>query len=87
MDLKSAAGMILSESASHPELLRASRHAYDEFEAGRPVDHSVLSRMLREAARKGVYGALKERYGDHAFEDMVLTLGREIDRQAPVVRR
>ncbi len=86
MDLKNAAGMILSESAPHPELLRTSRNTYEELAAGREVDHSTLSWMLRESSRKGVFGPLKERYGDQAFEDMVVVLCREIDRQAPVVR-
>ncbi|WP_255280306.1 hypothetical protein [Actinomadura madurae] len=40
--------------------------------------------MLREAARKNVYPALHARYGAAAFDRMVVTLGREIDRQAPV---
>jgi hypothetical protein len=84
MDLKSATSMILSESAPHPELLRTSRNTYDELSAGREVDHSTLSWLLREAARKDVYRPVKERYGDGAFEAMVVTLAREIDRQAPV---
>lgn len=40
--------------------------------------------MLREAARKNVYPALHARYGAAAFDRMVVTLGREIDRQVPV---
>ncbi|GAA2425691.1 hypothetical protein GCM10010191_42530 [Actinomadura vinacea] len=86
MELRDAAGMILAESAPHPELLRASRHAYDEFAAGREVAHPVLTEMLREAARKNLFGVLKSKHGDRAFDDMVVTLGRYIDRQAPVVR-
>jgi hypothetical protein len=86
MDLKSATGMILSESASHPELLRVSRHVYDELAAGRVVGHRMLSGMLREAARKNLYPALMAKHGDRAFEDMVMALAREIDRQAPIVR-
>ncbi|XVQ11817.1 hypothetical protein ACQP1W_04295 [Spirillospora sp. CA-255316] len=85
MDLRDAAGMFLAESAPHPELLRLSRHAYDEFAAGRAVDHTVLSEILREGARKDLYGVLKHKYGEQAFEDMIMTLGREIDRLAPVV--
>jgi len=79
--------MFLSEAAAHPDLLRLSRHAYDEYACGRTVDHTVLSEILREGARKDVYGTLKRKYGERAFEDMVMTLGREIDRLAPVVRR
>lgn len=79
--------MILSESADHPELMRLSRHAHDELSVGRPVPHTALSEMLRMAARKNLFPALKGKHGTAAFEDMVMTLGREIDRQAPVVRR
>lgn len=43
--------------------------------------------MLREAARKGVFPALKGKHGDRAFDELVTVLCREIDRQAPVVRR
>ncbi|MFC5752291.1 hypothetical protein [Actinomadura rugatobispora] len=87
MELRDAAGMLLAESAAHPELLRLSRHAYDELAAGRAVDHTVLSEMLREGARKDVYGVLKRKYGEQAFENMVMVLAREVDRQAPVVVR
>lgn len=79
--------MILSESADHPELMRLSRRAHDDLATGRPVPHTALSEMLRMAARKNLFPALKGRHGAVAFEDMVMTLGREIDRQAPVVRR
>lgn len=78
--------MILSESAGHPELLRTTRQVHDELARGRRVPHTDLSRMLREAARKDVYPALHARYGSGAFEEMVLVLGREIDRQAPLPR-
>ncbi|WP_279433610.1 hypothetical protein [Actinomadura sp. KC345] len=43
--------------------------------------------MLREAARKNVYPALHARYGAAAFEEMVTSMAREIDRQAPVLVR
>ncbi|HEU5029393.1 MAG TPA: hypothetical protein VFV01_31095 [Spirillospora sp.] len=86
MDLRDATRMILSESAAHPELLRVSRQAHDELAAGRPVPYAELSWMLREAARKNVYPAVHARYGADAFDAMVLVIGREIDRQAPVVR-
>ncbi|MBO2461238.1 hypothetical protein [Actinomadura violacea] len=87
MELSDAARMILTESAPHPELLRVTRQAHDELAAGRPVRHAELSWMLREAARKNVYPAVRARYGAGAFDEMVLALGREIDRQAPVARR
>jgi hypothetical protein len=64
-----------------------TRQAHDELAAGRRVEHTELSWMLREAARKNVYPALRSRYGVAAFDEMVLVMGREIDRRAPVVRR
>ncbi|MFV2178039.1 hypothetical protein ACFHW2_31115 [Actinomadura sp. LOL_016] len=84
MELVDAARMILSESAPHPELLRLARHSHEELAHGRTVPHAMLSEMLREAARKDVYPALRTRYGVPAFEAMVMALGREIDRAAPV---
>ncbi|GAA4152941.1 hypothetical protein [Actinomadura keratinilytica] len=87
MELTDAVRMIMSESARHPELLRVARTSYDDLSSGRPVHHTALSGMLRQAARKNVYPALRARYGVEAINDMVLALGREIDRQAPAVRR
>ncbi|MFC4054798.1 hypothetical protein ACFOY4_34360 [Actinomadura syzygii] len=84
MDLRDATRMILSESAPHPELLRVSRRTHDELARGGEARHTDLSWMLSEAARKNVYPALHARYGSAAFEEMVLVLGREIDRQAPI---
>ncbi|MBE1532409.1 hypothetical protein [Actinomadura algeriensis] len=84
MELADATRMILSESAAHPELLRLARHSHEELSHRRPVPHETLSAMLREAARKNVYPALCARYGRPAFDDMVMSLGREIDRLAPV---
>jgi hypothetical protein len=79
--------MILAVSAPFPELLRVAREAHDELAAGRPVHHSALEWMLREAARKDLYGTLVQKHGRDAFDDMVTVLGREIDRQAPVPTR
>lgn len=87
MEPTEAVRMILSEAAPYPELLRTARTSHDDLSAGRTVHYTVLSGMLREAARKNLFPSLRARYGAEAFEDMVLTLGREIDRQAPVVRR
>lgn len=75
--------MIFSESAAHPELLRVAREAHDRLVLGERVAHTDLSWMLRESARKNVYAGLRSRYGAAAFEEMVIVLGREIDRQAP----
>jgi hypothetical protein len=87
MDLMQATRMILTESAPHPDLLRMARSAYDELAAGREVHHTVLSALLWEASGKAVFRLIRRKYGESAFNDMVVVLGREIDRQAPVVRR
>jgi hypothetical protein len=87
MELRDAARMILSESAGHPELLRVTREAHDRLSRGERVAHTDLHWVLKEAARKNVYPALRARYGVPAFDEMVLVLGREIDRQAPVPSR
>ncbi|MFD0899487.1 hypothetical protein [Actinomadura sediminis] len=83
MEPADATRMILSESAPHPELLRLARHSHEELSHGRAVPHETLSEMLREAARKDVYGPLRRRYGVPAFDAMVEAPAREIDRLAP----
>jgi len=87
MELRDATRMILSESAAHPELLRVTREAHDRLGRGERVAHTDLSWMLKEAARKNLYPALHARYGTAAFNEMVLVMGRQIDRQAPVPTR
>jgi hypothetical protein len=87
MNLTDAARMVMAESAPFPELMRVARDAYDELAAGRQVHHTALSWMVREASRKGLYGALIQKHGNGAFEDMIIVLCREIDRQAPVPSR
>jgi hypothetical protein len=87
MDLKQATHMILTESAAHPDLLRLARTAYDELSADRMVHHTTLTALLYEASGKALFGPIKQKYGESAFNDMVVVMGREIDRQAPVVRR
>ncbi|MEW2357491.1 hypothetical protein [Spirillospora sp. NPDC029432] len=87
MDLTGAVRMILAESAAFPELMRVARDAHDALAAGRRVSHETLSWMLREASRKGLYAVLVEKHGRGAFDDMVVVLCREIDRQAPVPSR
>jgi hypothetical protein len=84
MDLRDATRMVMAESASYPELLRASRQAHDEIAAGRAADHSALSWMLSEAARKGLIPVLERKHGRAAVKSMVTTLAMEIDRQAPI---
>lgn len=84
MNLTDAIRMILVESAAFPELMRVTRDAHDELAAGRPVHHTALSWMVREASRKGLYGVLMQKHGTGAFDDMITVICREIDRQAPV---
>lgn len=85
MDLMYATRMILAEVEAFPELTGVAREARDELAAGRQVHHTALSWMIREAARKGLYGALIQKHGTDAFHDMVTVVCREIDRQAPVL--
>jgi hypothetical protein len=87
MDLKQATHMILTESAAHPDLLRMARSAYDDLAVGREVHYTTLSALLYESSGKALFDPIRQKYGERAFNDMVLVLGREIDRQAPVVRR
>ncbi|WP_165950266.1 hypothetical protein [Actinomadura sp. GC306] len=87
MDLRDATRMILSEAAGHPDLLRVTRHAHDELALGRLPVHTDLSWMLKEAARKGLYSAVRSRYGVAAFDEMVMVIAREVDRQSPVPAR
>ncbi|MGI8330152.1 hypothetical protein ACRYCC_09300 [Actinomadura scrupuli] len=87
MDLKDATRMILTESAAHPDLLRVASSTYDELSTGRQASHTDLTWMLREAGRKGLFPTLTQKHGTDGFNDMVMVLGREIDRQAPVHHR
>ena len=48
---------------------------------------TVLREMLYDASGKAVFGPIKRNYGESAFDEMVLALDREIDRQAPVPPR
>jgi hypothetical protein len=81
MDLKEASYMVLNESSPHVELRSVARAAYEDFCAGREVPEIALTGILVEASRKGVLGKLKQRYGYDVFCDMVLVLGREVNRQ------
>jgi hypothetical protein len=40
--------------------------------------------MINEASRKGVLRTLKHKYSDDAFNDMVVVLLREADRQRTI---
>lgn len=78
--------MILAESRPHADLMSQASAVYDGFVAGRQVPHPDILAMLDEAAGKRVLAVLRDR--DYpAFVDMVETLAREVDRNAPVRAR
>lgn len=84
MDLRDASHMVLMESTAHPDLLSVTRAVYDDFSAGRHVPSVALTGMLAEASRKGVLARLKQKHGDHAVNDMITVLAREVDSQRTV---
>lgn len=84
MNLSDTTRMIMTESVARPELMKVTRYAYGELSAGRQVPHTTLRWMLREAGLDGVFNALAQKYGLGTVKDMILVLGREIDRQALV---
>jgi len=81
-----ATAMILAESTPYPDLMRLTSLIYDRYTAGSPVDYTDLSAMFDEASGKGVLRVLHAQ-DEAAFNEMVLVLGREIDRQAPIKSR
>jgi hypothetical protein len=74
--------MILAASVAWPDLMKVTRYAYGELSAGRQVPHTALRWILREAGLNGVFTALAQTHGLGTARDMILTLSREIDRQA-----
>ena len=84
MNLSDTTRMIMTESVARPDLMKVTRYAYDELSAGRQVPHTTLRWMLREAGLDGVFKVLAQKYGLDTVKDMILVLGREIDRQALV---
>ena len=84
MNLIEATRLVMAESAARPDLMRVTRHAYDELSAGREVPHTTLRWMLREAGLSGVFNALDQRHGAEVVKDMILVLEHEIDRHAPL---
>jgi hypothetical protein len=79
--------MIMAESVVLPDLMRVTRHVYDELAAGHQVPRTALRRMLREAGLNGVFNGLTQKFGADTVRDMILVLEREIDRQALVGSR
>jgi hypothetical protein len=43
--------------------------------------------MLGRASERDLFRPIRQKYGDDTFNDMILVIGREIDRQAPVPDR
>jgi hypothetical protein len=84
MDLKDAAHMVLMESAPHVDLRMVAQAVYEDFAAGQEVPYVALIGMINEASRKGVLRTLKQRHSDDAFNDMVVVLLREADRQRTI---
>jgi hypothetical protein len=87
MDLMDATRIFLSESAEQPDVLRAAQSIYDQLWLGQEVSHTELSDLLGKASEKGLFAPLKQKYGDGTFNDMIVVLGKEIDRQCPVPAR
>jgi hypothetical protein len=84
MDLKDATHMVLMESTPHTDLRRVTQAIYDDFAVGQEVPYVALIGMINEASRKGVLRTLKHKHSDDAFNDMVVVLLREADRQRTI---
>lgn len=78
--------MILLQSGGQPELVKRARFVYEEYTAGHRVEWQALAELLEEASGKGVLAAFKEQ-NPETFNEVILTLGREIDRDAPIGAR
>jgi hypothetical protein len=87
MDLMDATRIFLSESAAEPDVLRIAQSIYDELLLGHQVSHSDLSAMLGRASERDLFRPIRQKYGDGTFNDMIMVIGREIDRQRPVPDR
>jgi hypothetical protein len=87
MDLMDATRIFLSESAAEPDVLRMAQSIYDELWLGHGVSHTDLSAMLGKASEKDLLRPLRQKYGDDTFNDMIMVIAREIDRQRPVPDR
>jgi hypothetical protein len=87
MDLMDATRIFLSESAGQPDVLRIAQSVHGQLGLGRQVSHSELSDMLGKASEKGLFAPIRRKYGVDAFNDMIMVIGREIDRGRPVPDR
>jgi hypothetical protein len=87
MDLMYAAQIFLSESASEPDVLRIAQSIHDELWLGHQVRHTDLSALLGRASERDLLRPIRQKYGEDMFNDMIMVIGREIDRQRPVPDR
>jgi hypothetical protein len=87
MDLLDATRIFLSESATEPDVLRIAQSIHDELWLGHQVSHSQLSALLGRASERDLFRPIRQKYGEDTFNDMIMVIGREIDRQAPVPDR
>lgn len=87
MDLMHAIRIFLSESAAEPDVLRIAQSIHDELWLSHQVSHSQLSALLGRASERGLFRPIRQKYGEDTFNDMIMVIGREIDRQAPVPDR
>lgn len=87
MDLMDAIRIFLAESAAQPDVLRLAQSIYDQLWLGQEVPHTELSDLLGRASEKNLLVPLRQKYGDGTFNDIVVVIAREIDRQRPVPAR
>lgn len=87
MDLISAARIFVSESAAEPDVLRIAQSVHDQLWLGQQVPYQQLSHLLGRASERDLFAPIRQKYGEDMFNDMIMVIGREIDRQAPVPRR
>jgi hypothetical protein len=87
MDLKDATLVFMIESAGCPALQQLARAAYERLTDGLEVEHRVFSGLLGEASGKGVLRAMHRKYSPGAYDEILMPICREIDRQRPVPPR
>jgi hypothetical protein len=87
MDLLDATRIFLSESATEPDVLRMAQSVHDKVLLGQWVSHTDLSAMLGRASERDLLRPIRQKYGEDTFNDMIMVIGREIDRQRPVPDR
>ncbi len=84
MDLKDATLMFLTESAAYPAVAEIARSAYDRLVEADDIDYRVLDHLIGEASGKGVLRAIRQKYGEVAFEAIVGPVLQEVGRRKPI---